>query len=127
GKSPLHPYNENVFIESAYSLLWYVMNKEEYYNDVFLGKMLPYVSHREIDFYFFLEPHCIKQSENDYLVPTKIIAEWWREKTIANTKEIYKAIDVHLTRQQPVAMQNTCPLYKDRNAIMATIDESRYQ
>lgn len=116
----------NVFIENAYSLLWYVMNKEEYFLDVFLGKMLPYVSHKEIDFYFFLEPHCIKQSENDYLIPTNIIADWWRDKATPNVKEIYKAINIQLSKHSNNNM-NDAAIYKNREVILGAIDKARYQ
>lgn len=70
----------NAFLEYAYSLIYFILTRggDDAKNDIFLSRMLPYVSYQEIDFYFFVEPHAT-HSEDEYLVPTSIIAEWWRE------------------------------------------------
>ncbi len=118
--------NNNSFISHTYSLLYYVMNKDEYYEEIFLHRMLPYVSHTEIDFYFFIEPHRIRQYDDDYLIPTDIIANWWAEKSDNNTLSLhsadtYKLIDMHLDKPIKKTTQN------ERTEIIAAVDECRYK
>lgn len=96
----------NAFVECAYSLVYFVLSRcgDETRNNIFLGRMLPYVAYQEIDFYFFIEPHATQQ-EDDYLVPTSIIAEWWREHNEGgiegfSMKNIRQTIDGIISNQR---------------------------
>ncbi len=72
----------NSFIEITYSLVYFILTRlgDDARNNIFLNKLAPLISYQEIDFYLFIEPHATHQ-EDEYLVPTSVIAEWWREHT----------------------------------------------
>lgn len=96
----------NAFIETAYSLVYFILTRcgDDVKNTVFLGRILPMISYQEIDFYFFVEPHATHQ-EDDYLIPTSIIAEWWREHTDTgvvgfSVKNIRTIIDGIISKQK---------------------------
>lgn len=116
---------KNAFITATYSLLYHVMNKDEYYEDVFLGRMLPYISHSEIDFYFLLEPHRIQHSEDDYIVPTIVIEDWWKNFSSNTTaiNDIYNLLNKHLS--DPISNIKSL-VYINRIKLLSTIDECRY-
>lgn len=125
-RNMVNPTNQkNAFITATYSLLYHVMNKDEYYEDVFLGRMLPYISHSEIDFYFLLEPHRIQHSEDDYIVPTIVVEDWWKNFSGNTTaiNDIYNLLNKHLS--DPISDIKSL-IYTNRIKLLSTIDECRY-
>jgi len=99
------------------------------YPDVFYSCVLPIIRHRFTDMYFLFEPH---RFDDDYLIPSECIKEWWMQSGSVGTPmetdaDFREWIDHCLINARSDSTYANIGIYKYINdvALIRAIDDTR--